>query len=199
MLQQILALLTNTTVSVAVIGMVGWLVRSIISQSLSQQLEKHKASLQRDAIEHRVRFTRMHDRTLDTIVDVYALLRDFAAEGKSYVSKLSMDPRPLEERRDALEKSITAFLNYYWPRRILLPKELADQIEKFANRVMAALQIYHRANLAAEKNADPSKLIELAKEVEKIANEEMPQLFEELEIRFRSFVGSYLPPGGSPD
>lgn len=52
-----------------------WLSRSIATQLLSRDIERYKSQLKQEALEHQVRFTRIHEKQAEVLEAYYDLLR----------------------------------------------------------------------------------------------------------------------------
>lgn len=55
-------------------GILAFLVRAIVKQLLSKDIEKFKAELSKHAYEHQVRFERLHTKRAEVIAEIYGLL-----------------------------------------------------------------------------------------------------------------------------
>jgi hypothetical protein len=67
-------LLTTLLTSTVLLGIVGWLIRSLFGHLLSKDIEKFKARLEVASIEHQIRFTRLHEKQANVIAEIYAKL-----------------------------------------------------------------------------------------------------------------------------
>lgn len=86
--------------NVGVLGVVAWLIRAAISQSLVLQTEKFKmklkaeadieierlkSALQMTAVEHQVRFANLHEKRAEVIAEIYVRALDAYQEGEKFV------------------------------------------------------------------------------------------------------------------
>ena len=60
--------------NVTLLFLLGYFGRSVVSQVLAKDIEKFKADLQLAAVEHQVRFTKLHERRTEILVELYELL-----------------------------------------------------------------------------------------------------------------------------
>ena len=68
--------LGSITISALGVAAVTYLGRTISQQLLSRDMEKFKAELQLVALEHRVRFTRLHEQQAEIVAEVYGKLEN---------------------------------------------------------------------------------------------------------------------------
>lgn len=80
-----------------------WLGRSIATQILSRDVERYKSRLQREALEHQVRFTRIHEKQAEVLEQYYNHLR--CARDCLNAFRASKDSPITALDRDFLEKA----------------------------------------------------------------------------------------------
>ena len=131
----------------ALLGVLGWLARSFGSQLLAKDIERFKAELaaasasaterlkhdlQIAALEHQVRFSKLHERRAEVIAELYGLLVEAKWAAQSFVSVAEWqgEPPKAEKYVTAMNKAAD-FFRYFDKNRIYLPEELCAQLEKF--------------------------------------------------------------------
>jgi len=193
--------------SAVLIGAVAWVVKSMITQALSRDIEKFKqnlhhesqqelmriqSSLQLHEFEHQIRFSQLHERLAVSTIEVYDRLKRLYAEVKEALSFLSMDQRSIEEIRADLQKASDAFFEYYPRHKILFPKTIADQIDEFHSLLRKAIIKYRQSERVGQARPEDDRWEELQAEVDNIISEKLPSLFEVLEDYFREILGSKM-------
>jgi len=145
--------LTSAAVSVVLSGALVWLTKSWISERLKnsikneydQKLETHKAQLKAQseveierlrsqlsisAMEHEVRFSRLHEKRAEVIAETYSLLKELYIRLGDYVKIFEpAGDTPKEQRRKAAGEAHQNFRKYYATRLIFFPKATATKLE----------------------------------------------------------------------
>jgi hypothetical protein len=151
-------ILTTVLASSASASVVVFLSKSLLKLWLDKDLETHRANLAREsaaeveklraqlaqvALEHEVRFKRMHERRTAIIATIFAHLERLHASVRRWSERQALLPKDdavvraaaagafAAEARTAMEK-LEAF---YYPRAIWLERDLCDQL----NHVIGAL------------------------------------------------------------
>jgi hypothetical protein len=141
-IQQVIA---SASVSTILVGVLGWLTRSWISERLknairheyNEKLATHKAQLKAQsdieleklcselaivAAERQVIFTKLHEQRAEIVAETYALLNELHAKLGEYVKIFkSLHDKSKEERRKEVAEAHKAFITYYPKRKIFLP------------------------------------------------------------------------------
>jgi hypothetical protein len=98
----------------ALLAVLAWLARTLISQSFSRDLERHKAALtsqtqsaterlrhelQLIAQEHQVTFSKLQERRANVIAEAYGLLVDAYWAGSSFASPIEFGGEPNKQEK----------------------------------------------------------------------------------------------------
>ena len=208
-----LTILTSLVASGAFTGALIWLTKSWISERLKNsikheydqrlaafqaqlkaehdtELERLRADLQIAASERQIRYQKLHEKVAETVAQTYALLQNLYGTVGTYVSDggWSSDPSD-DELRKMIGGAIKEFRDYYRPRRIYLPKELAKQVDEFERNLASITRRHTRIQEAQGKMAD-DKWLERANEIAEMMDKEIPNVFDTLENEFRRLLGS---------
>ena len=133
----------------------GWLARSLGSQFLAKDLEKFKTELsaassatteqvkhdlQRAALEHQVRFSKLHERRAEVIAELYGLLVEAHWASQSFISlaEWSGEPSKQEKYVTAMNK-VADFYRFFDKNRIYLPEPLCQQLEQFLKNIRSKI------------------------------------------------------------
>ena len=146
-------LIASAGVSVALSGLLIWITKSWISARLQQaikseyeqKLETHKAQLKAQsdveleklrsrlsisAIEHEVRFSRLHEKRAEVIAQTYTLLKNLYLRLANYVKVFEpAGDTSKEQRRKEAADAHQAFRSCYTTKLIFLPKVTAKKLE----------------------------------------------------------------------
>src|SRR5690606_15232759 len=101
--------------------------------------ERLRSQLQTAALEHEVRFSRLHERRANVIAETYALLKAVFDRLSNYVAPFEPVGGPSrQERFTALVDAHNSFRSYYSGRLIFLPQGVASQLEKADGELVRA-------------------------------------------------------------
>ncbi|MBL8511296.1 MAG: hypothetical protein JNM52_06590 [Betaproteobacteria bacterium] len=145
--------ITSASISAGLAALLLWLTKSWISERLKnaikseydQKLESHKAQLKAQseveierlrsqlsisAIEHEVRFSRLHEKRAEIIAETYSLLKLLFVRFGDYVKVFELaGDLPNETRRKLAAEAHQNFRSYYGTKLIFFPKTTAAKLE----------------------------------------------------------------------
>jgi len=151
-------------------------------------VEQLKADLQIAAFEHQVRFSRLHEDVARTVSETYSRLYNWAVAVERYVSVFERASGPSKkERRTAVADAMKDFADYFRPRKLYLPKQLANRIKAFEEKLFGLATEFM---IGVEQGGDdryPDR--DTWAKVDKAMHEEARPLFEALEDEFRRLLG----------
>jgi len=155
---------------------------------LRLEIEKHKNSLRMAELEHRVRFSKLHDKRAHAIAALYSLMveADRIAQDFIYGDARSRD------RANAAEEKATELHRYFELHRLYLPNSVCIVLGNFVNKLfhsINAIRIYWTnvehptAQMIQQQN---EKMLEVLKAFDT----ELPAIKTLLETEFRSLLGA---------
>lgn len=193
----------------------GWLARSLGSQFLAKDLEKFKSELaaassattehlkhelQRAALEHQVRFSKLHERRAEVIAQLYGLLVEAHWASQSFISpaEFSGEPSKQEKYAEAMNKA-AEFYRFFDKNRIWLPEGLCKQLEQFL-RNMRSKVIEFGVHVTHDTGHGPPHFTKEKMDVWIKAHEyfekEVPGARAALEAELRGILGASTPSVG---
>ena len=156
--QLLLSVLGNS----AVTGTIAYLAKKYVDRLIAHETKRmeaelkiktdtaiafNAAELQRRNVEHQVRFTKLHERRLEVIANLYRQMAHALRASNDLVSfKIQGQPK---DRKALLSKStqaISSFSEYFDDNRIYLPPDLQERTEKLIHRLESAVfgvAVYH--------------------------------------------------------
>jgi hypothetical protein len=160
--------------------------QSELKLSTDSEIEKFKSELQRQTLEHQVRFSRLHQETASTIAETYNLLQRLFATAQEHTR--SHDIIGLVATEETHKKVITAyseFLDYFKPRQIFLPMEVVNNIQVFCQMLDKAITDFEE-NIRPGMNATGAdwECVRCAMDTK------MPEILDALDHKFRTLLGS---------
>jgi len=162
--------------------------RSRLAIESASATERLKSELQIAAAEHQIRFSHLHEKVAEVVAETYARLSRLTAALQRYVSIIESNDGPTKyERRMAVAKAMTEFRDYFLPRRLYLPKGIAEQIAQLDGTIHAQTHLFmFEVEIAQEPNHDMVKAwARIASEVQS----EIQPLLAALEDKFRGLLG----------
>jgi hypothetical protein len=187
------------------LGVAGWLIRTGIAARLTQDLEVFKTklkagadteierlrnSLQMAALEHQVRFSKLHERRAEVIADVYGQLSDLAEQSRQFVyavqsSRVAEKPAQTFDQYNALYKMNYDLVRFIQANKIYIPESACGGLEKclsVMNIAVITTQVYSNAEMFQNRSK------ELTDAVITIVDE-VPKLMKSLEFELRAILG----------
>lgn len=151
-------------------------------------IEQLKSQLQIAAAERNIRYSRVFERTAETVAEAYEKLIALNDAIADYTKpfEFESDP-PKSERRKVVSERYQESLKFFRPRRIYLKMETADQVEKFHNQLYKVVVTF-----ASQVEANPKggeEYLDVWMETSKFVATELPKLLGLLERDFRQILG----------
>jgi len=183
-------------------GLVAWIIKAIFKELLRQDTETHKARLTAQnaksierlradlklvAVEHQVRYSALHAQAAETMAVLFERLEHIYAVLQDYVMP-SWGPKERQDRFPALADAYRALTTYFFPKRVFLPKDTAENVHDFIKLSRKILDEFHmiaQREAAGRVGPGPSAW-ELAQE--EMRNRLHP-LLEEIHDRFQKALG----------
>ncbi len=206
----IVQLIASAAVSVALSGLLLWMIRSWLSERLKnaikheyeQKLETHKAQLKAQsdveleklrsqlnitATEHEVRFARLHEKRAEVIAETYSLLKELYTRLGDYVKIFEpAGDAPREQRREAVRTAFQNFRAYYVNRIIFFPKVTANKLEQIELQLVKTFnEFFFIVDRGKEFDSSINKWMEIFGRVQG----EIKEALNELEDEFRRLLG----------
>lgn len=184
-----------------VVAAVVFLARSLVSQWLSKNIEAYKHKLEGQtaaelerlraqlaivAVEHQVRFSRLHDRQAEIIATIFAKLDHLhgAFREWTYPGALGQAPNMIKRRDRAIDQ-FNKFVQYYYPHAIWLDEDTCAAINGILDQLRTP---YYDFVVNTDQNGHPRDRDAWLKIYNKI-NREIPAARTLLDKRFRQILG----------
>jgi hypothetical protein len=154
-------------------------------------VEQLKGNLQIAAIEHQIRYSRLHEQVARTVVKTYGLMRNLLRAARNYVKEIEFaSDKPWNERRQVVADAARELQEYFGHRRLFFPKELANRIDAFDLLVWETARTFQIFVEGGKENdiRYREKTDKWGESVDKLDDEAKP-LFESMENEFRSMLG----------
>ncbi len=99
-----------------------------------------KKALNRKLLEHKTKFSHLHQKQADAIAEVYKLL----VEASSEVSEL-VNHEPSEELLTNAESSIETLKAYYRTHELYFPDQMGQKMDELLSKLLVAFRQYEAA------------------------------------------------------
>lgn len=191
--------LSNT----ALLFFVGWLIKTLTKHLLSKDVENYKkkleieskkeietliASLQRTALEHKVRFSRLDEQRAEIIGTIYSKMGEAMYATKLFLLPSRNESMSLKKKKGELaRKKIRLLADYFNRRRIFLSEELCNAILEFTN----LLEEKRLNRDLYTKKVQKEKSKEERQKIWNQISQRESDMRKTLEREFRSILGVY--------
>jgi len=184
------------------LGAAAWLIKQLVSNRFVRDAEKFKItvqtnadteierlknSLQMAALEHQVRFSKLHERRAEIIAELYTRLVDAQEVSENYVSQGGGT-----QLYPAASRKLIEFGAFVMRHRIYLPERICTSLNTFLERVRKLVNIarFRGGDIPSEISVE--NLETLLKAIETFERE-IPALRKALEDEFRKILGVERP------
>ena len=124
--QSLLVAFGGNATLLLILGFVG---RSVISTFLDKDVEKFEAVLQQAAVEHQVRFSKLHEKRAEVLAELYTLLVSAYWQVQEVTSPAQFGDPDRKEQYAAARNAVAAYFGFFDQHRMWLPSELCDPLE----------------------------------------------------------------------
>lgn len=175
----------------ALLLVLGFLGRSLMSTVLVRDIEKFKASLQQAGIEHQIRFSKLHEKRAEVLADLYKLLVAAYWQVSEFTSPAQFgDPDRKQQYADAIN-AVASYFRFFEQHRVWLPPEMCAPLEAFAKQLRTPtinLGVYLRIEHPTEKTLQEQS--EVWDKAWQAVSGDIPELRRAIEAEFRKLLGA---------
>lgn len=185
--------------------LIAWLVKSLSLQVLSKDLEKYRSDLaaasdrelerlrtqlHMSAVERQVRFEHLHDRVAKVVGETYQKLYTASrALGRLKPGNLPAGWQGEEEELEKFNTAWDGFRDYYFPREIYFPNDVAQRVRQLSDVLKHAGSLHGQAIAAGSGDGGPEKRELFREAVNKHETEAQP-LFYAIRQHFQGLIGA---------
>ena len=175
----------------AVLLILGFLGRSLVSSILAQNLEKFKADLQQAGTEHQIRFSKLHEKRVTVLAELYELLVEAVWRVSEFISPMQFEDADRKQQHVDALNSVTAYIRFVEQHRIWLPTKLCVPLENFAKQLRdptIQLGVYLHIKNPTEKTFDEHQ--EAWDKAWETVSGDIPKIQSAIEVEFRTLLGA---------
>jgi lipopolysaccharide biosynthesis regulator YciM len=178
-------------------GVFGWIAKNAINNYFDKRLTEHQTELDKEVSEFRneleketLQFSQLHEKRAEFTGELYQRFVEFedALRDLTHLLEQPSDDTK-EEELDAAAKAGNNFLNYYMKRKIYFPKEICNTIEEAVEESMEIVNEQRIQAAKSEVHLGPEDFEKEVEHWERVTEEDIPDLKEDLEEHFRELLG----------
>ena len=163
------------------------IVRKLIEQFFSKDLEKFKIELEKEAIKYKKQFDILHTERAVVIKEVYKLIVRTQRAFASLMCPLQLAGEPSqEEKTKILIDKYNELATFFLENRLFFDETLALEIDRLLSKF---LDIWNRWNYAKEYNSKKIPKIEEWGKIWDEVKDEIPKIEKSIEQKFREIIG----------
>jgi len=167
------------------------LFRAQLNAKSDKEIEELKAKLQIAATERSVQFSLIYTKSAETLAETYARLIAFRQAVADYVSYIEYKGGPTKaESRTVVGNKLADFQEFYRPKRIYIPRNLAAQIDKFVQGLYdISIQFKIGVEQGNEYKLETIEDLSIWQKANDYVHGESPKLLTSMEVAFQDFLG----------
>ena len=176
----------------ALLLVLSFFARSLMVKVLERDTERFKAELQIAAVEHQVRFSKLHERRAEIFARLYELLVEATWETSRFTSLMQWegDPDKKEQSRTTMN-AIAAYFRFLDQNRIWLPSDICEPLEQFAKALRKpAIELDTYLSIENPTARTLEELRNAWTEAWELVENDIPTLRKAIEEQFRSILGA---------
>jgi hypothetical protein len=171
---------------------VAWLAKIITTHRLAKDVESFKATLTIEANRDNTVFSRLHERRVLVIAEVYAALVSAESAVGHYITKMGA-PTPPEGKTltDVALAAMWKLVDAVDTHRIWFTPETAAKLDD----IVAALRKSWNLSAIGSRNSNPNeRVLAMVDDAYKLVTEKVPELRAAVEAEFRALLAVELRP-----
>ena len=185
MAMDVTSIISAITIPAGAAAVVGYLGKRVIESWLSRDLETFKSDLQRQALEHQVRFTRLHEKQAEIIAEVFSRLEALHQAFLLWTRKMKPGDSDTAKFRDRAVEAFNTFVDYYHPKAIWLDVDTCTAINSIVSEFWA---VVFELGFDTDEHGFPRNQKAWGESYKKL-KEEIPKARGLLDTRFREMLG----------
>jgi len=157
-----------------------------LKRQSDKEIETMKSNLSVEANRINIRFSKLHEKRIDIVSDVYGNLSDLYDALSLYTSALELVGMPSRDQRlDSLQNSYKSFKKVYTNSKIFLPKNISSKIDDINMKMLLSGNFFTNSVHAAPNGADT---FDAHLKVSQAVSGPMKESLKELESEMRLLI-----------
>lgn len=182
-------LLKNLGIFSILVAGVSWVIKKYFEKLFDKDLEKFKADLEKQSIEFRIRYEKLHSERIEVIKEVYKKIVKTYKSFSSLINPLQSvgEPTESEKGKDAA-KNANDLSEYYEENRIFFEEKLAEEIDLLLSEFRKIWGEFQASRMSKEFK-DHKTMLDQWSNAWKQIQEQIPSVKKQLENKFRNILG----------
>jgi hypothetical protein len=163
------------------------IIRKLIEQFFSKDLEKFKSELEKELIKHRTKFEILHAERANVIKEVYRKIVKTQRAFESLIKPMQLAGEPTEkEKTKILAYEFNGLASYYTENRLFFNEALAQEIDKLLQKF---IEIWNQWGYMKDlQQIGQPNVKEWSKAWDRV-KDEIPPIQKAIEDKFRDIIG----------
>jgi len=164
-----------------------YLIKKIAEQFFARDLEKFKSDLEKEAIQFKIRYEKLHSERAEVIKEVYKKIVRTNRSFHSLMNPMQWAGEPTEEEKGKKAASeINSLVDFYEENRIFFEEKLAGEIDELLKKFRDPwIQFDYSKYKTESKHKDVEEWNKAWKQI----SEDIPVIKKLIEKRFRDIIG----------
>jgi|Deesub1362A_J573_1020465.scaffolds.fasta_scaffold02881_5 hypothetical protein len=181
-----IAAILSTTFSVALV----FIVRKLIEQFFSKDLERFKTDLEKEVLRYKTQFEALHAERAQVIKEVYKRIVRTQDAFESLIRPLQLAGEPsLEEKAKRVASEFNNLSEFFKENRLYFEEQLAQEIDKLLEKFYEIWIKWGEVRDLKEGGERTSEVLKRWRETWEKIKEEIPPIKKSIEQKFRDIVG----------
>lgn len=182
-----LDLIENLGIFAIIISASAWVIRKYAELIFSRDLEKFKSNLEKESIEFKIRYEKLHSERAEVIKEVYKKIVKTYKSFHSLMNPIQLAGELKEEEKSKLAvEEVNKLIDYYEENRIFFEENIAIAIDKLLNEFRKSWHQFGYSRILRDDRAPD--VDEWNKAWEQISKE-IPEIKVMIEKEFRKIIG----------
>lgn len=182
-------LLNNLGIFGLIIAGSSWIIKKYLEKSLDKDLEKFKANLEKESVEFKIRYEKLHGERVEVIKEVYKKIVKTHASISSLIHPMQMVGEPTQKEKGKIaEKDGNDLIEYYEENRIFFEERLAEEIDALLSEFRKVWADFQASRISKELNDHETATDQWFGAWNRFL-EKVPNIKKQLENRFRNILG----------
>ena len=171
-----------STLAVAVLA---YLAKALVTLLFNREVERFKAQLERDNLEHEVRFRRVDERIAEALSEVYVVVYDLVDALRQYLHPCGAKEEPCKAFTEARKR----FEDIFFHKRLYIPLDVFRKVYEFYSHSIRIADKFTDARERHEKGTETEEDRHFWTEAVEALNAEAEPLFAQIVLEFQGRIG----------
>ncbi len=174
-----------------IVGAATLILRKLIENYFSSNLEKTKHDLEKEVIKYRTRYEKLHAERAEVIKITYQKIVNTFGDFESLMRMMQWAGEPDQSQKyTTAADSFNDLSKYFHQNEIFFDQKLAEKINDLINTLMKSLMVFNTPKFI--QGDKMTRDVEKWHEAWQILQNKVPEIKKEIEAQFRNILGVEL-------